>query len=102
LSFDEYKNNEEMMFHELSGFFLAGMKTIQYSTMNMIYYLTKHPEYKQKLLDEILPPVEAVKDDIVKKLDYDTVQEFNYLQCCYHESLRMEAPAPITIPSTVT
>jgi cytochrome P450 len=79
MSFDDYKNDEQMMFHELCGFFLAGMKTIQYSTMNMIYYLTKHTEYKQKLLEEILPPVEAVKDDIIKKLDYDTVQEFNYL-----------------------
>jgi len=101
LSFDEYKNNEKMMLHELSGFFFAGMKTIQYSTMNMIYYLTKHPEFKEKLLKEILPPIEAVKDDIVKKLDYDTVQEFDYLQCCYNESLRIEAPAPISIPMTV-
>lgn len=58
---------------------MAGMKTIQISTTNLIYYLTKHPEYKEKLLKEILPPVEKVCDNIVEKLDYDTVMEFEYL-----------------------
>lgn len=37
--------------------------------------------------------------DVIEKLDYDTVQDFNYVKCCYQESLRKEAPAPITIPS---
>jgi cytochrome P450 len=60
-------------------FFFAGMKTIQISTSNMIYYMEKHPEYKEKLLKEILPPVEKVKDNILQGLTYDTVQEFNYL-----------------------
>jgi hypothetical protein len=55
------------------------MKTIQVSTTNLIYYLTKHPEYKSKLLQEILPPVESVKDNIVDGLEYDTVMEFEYL-----------------------
>lgn len=56
------------------------MKTIQVSTTNLIYYLTKHPEIKQKLLKEILPPVELVKNNILEGLDYETVMEFEYLQ----------------------
>lgn len=43
---DEYKDDQEKMYHELYGAFVAGMKTIMYATMNLIYYLTKHPEYK--------------------------------------------------------
>jgi cytochrome P450 len=51
-------NNDGMIIDEIFTFFLAGMKTIQASTTNLIYYLTKHPEYKQKLLKEILLPLE--------------------------------------------
>ena len=56
------------------------MKTIQISTANLIYYMTKHAEIKEKLLAEILPPVEAVQVNIMEGLDYDTVMEFGYLQ----------------------
>lgn len=87
--------------HELFGFFFAGMKTIQYSTMNMIYYLTRHTEFKQKLLAELSSVTQPIGDDLVNKLDYETVQDLNYLQCCYYESLRMEAPAAVTLISTV-
>jgi cytochrome P450 len=64
------------MIDEILTFFFAGMKTIQVSTTNLIYYMTKHPEMKAKLLSEILPPVEAVKDNIVEGLTYDRVMEF--------------------------
>lgn len=76
---EHYKNDDELMRHDMFVFFFAGMKTIQISTSNMIYYMEKHPEYKEKLLKEILPPVEKVKDNILQGLTYDTVQEFNYL-----------------------
>lgn len=52
------------------------MKTIQISTTNLIYFLTKHQNYKKRLLDEILPSVEKVHDNIVEGLDYETVIEF--------------------------
>lgn len=83
-------------------FFFAGMKTIQVSTTNLIYFLTKHPEFKEKLMKEILPPVEKVKDNIVEGLDYDTVMDFEYLAMCYNESLRMEPPAANSVMQMVT
>lgn len=55
------------------------MKTIQISTTNLIYYLTKHSEIKKKLLSEILPPLEKVADNIVEDFTYDTVMEYEYL-----------------------
>ena len=45
----------------------------------MIYYLCKHPELKAKLIKEIVPPVERVKDNIVDGLEYDTVMDFEFL-----------------------
>jgi cytochrome P450 len=36
---ENYKNDDELMRHDMFVFFLAGMKTIQISTTNMIYYM---------------------------------------------------------------
>ena len=90
------------MIDEILTFFLAGMKTIQVSTTNLIYYLTKHSEIKTKLLNEILPPVQLASDNIVENLSYDTVMDFNYLQHCYYESLRIEPPVSGSIPQMFT
>ena len=81
-----------MIIDEVVTFFLAGMKTIQISTTNLIYYMTKHQNIKEKLLKEILPPVEAVKDNLIEGFTMDTVQDFEYLSNCYNESLRIEPP----------
>ena len=35
-----------------------------------------------------------IKDNILDGLEYDTVMEFDYLQHCFYESLRIEPPAP--------
>jgi cytochrome P450 len=76
---DFYNERDGMMIDEIFTFFLAGMKTIQVSSTNMIYYLCKHPELKAKLIKEIVPPVERVKDNIVDGLEYDTVMDFEFL-----------------------
>lgn len=54
------------------------MKSIQNSTTNMIYYVTKHPEIRQKLLKEIRPPLENLQN-MAEDLDYDTVMGFEFL-----------------------
>ena len=35
--------------------------------------MQKHPEFKAKLLKEILPPVEKVQENIVEEFTYETV-----------------------------
>jgi cytochrome P450 len=90
---DFFQGNDELIIDEVITFFLAGMKTIQISTTNLIYYLTKHQDIKRKLLAEILPPLEKVKDNIVEDFTYDTVMKYEYLQQCYSEVLRIEPPA---------
>ena len=94
---DFYKDQDALIIDEIITFFAAGMKTIQLSTTNLIWYISKHAEFKHKLLAEILPAVEAVKDDIAQGLDYDTVMDFEYLHQCFYESLRIEPPANFTV-----
>ena len=96
-----YKRNEAAMMHELYSFFLAGMATIQYSTMNMIYYLTAHKQYKAKLISELEGLWAKCGGDLMSGLQYDDVQDLSYLIACFNESLRIEAPAAITIQSSM-
>ena len=78
---------------EIFGFFFAGMKTIQIATTNLIYYVTKDQKIKQKLMEEIIPVCAKVQG----MLDYETVMGFDYVQQCFHESLRIESPSPFSI-----
>lgn len=61
---DHYNQKDDLIIDEIITFFLAGMKTIQVSTTNLIYYLTKHQDIKAKLMEEILPPVAKASDNI--------------------------------------
>jgi len=47
------KNDDGLLIDEIITFFLAGMKTSQTTTTNLIYQLIKNPEVKSKLLNEI-------------------------------------------------
>ena len=90
-----------MIIDEMITFFAAGMKTIQISSTNLVYYLTKHDDIREKMLKEILPVVEKVKDNIKDGLDHDSVQDLDYFNMCYKECLRKEPPAANTITQTV-
>lgn len=64
----------------------------------MMYYLTKHQDRKEQLLNEILPPLEKMEGDILKNFDYDTAMSFDFLQQCFYETIRLESPAVISNP----
>ena len=72
--------------------FGAGNKTSQAATANLFMYLSKAPECKAKLLKETTPVMEAAQDDILNKLEYESVMDLDYLWYCLNESLRMEPP----------
>ena len=74
-----FEGNDDLIIDELITFFLAGMKTIQASTTNLICYMELNPTIKSDLLAEILPAVQAAKLDIVERLEFDTVMEFELL-----------------------
>ena len=54
------------------------------------------------LRTEILPSVENAHEDIVEKLHYETVMEYELLQRCFYEVLRIEPPVPSSFASYMT
>lgn len=91
-----YQNDEASVLDELVGFLLAGMFTIQVSTCNLLVNIERNPACKEKLRAEVIPAVEAAADDIVNKLEYETVMDFDYLHWVYYETLRMLPPTTIS------
>ena len=49
-----------------------------------------NPQIREKLLEEIRPPLDEVKNDILGELKFETVSEFDYLQKVIYEILRIE------------
>ena len=102
LSSDTFEGNDNLIIDEIVLFFSAGMKTIAVTTTNLFNFIHKQPEIKVKLLEEILPPVEAVKDNILEGLEYETVMEFEFLHQCFYETLRICPPSPLSNYTTMS
>ena len=78
--------------------FVAGFKTIQVSTTNLIYQLLTHPKIHDKLVAEIRPPLDALNGKIQEGFTVDMAMDLDYLHCCYWEAMRLEAPAVGSAP----
>ena len=88
-----YSSHEAVLIDEIITFFVAGMKTVAIATANLICYMDHNPDVKKKLLDEIIPVVEAAKENIAENLEYEAVMDLEYLHMCYYESLRIDPSA---------
>lgn len=91
-----FANKENKIIDEFIGMFMAGMKTTQATTTNLIQYLIKFPDLKKQLLDEINPKLDLIKDDFREKLSWDIIDEFHFNRNCFYESLRIAPPAPMS------
>jgi cytochrome P450 len=60
---NEVYSSDQMISEECSMMFLAGSKTIQASTSNLIMYCNHYPEMAKKLQAEIDEKLEPIKDD---------------------------------------
>ena len=65
----------------------------------MSYLLVQHPEIEQKIYDEIVSILgenasQMSDEDIVSKLDYETLSKFNYLESALLETLRLYPSVP--------
>ena len=93
---DLYRDDEDLVVDEIVTFFGAGMRTIQISTTNTLYYLLQNETLMKKVCEETFPVLEKVKANIIDGLDYDKVMEFNELAKIYSESLRIHPPVAIS------
>lgn len=98
-TFEEYRGDYEKISHELAVFLFAGLRTIQFTTINTIYHLIKNPQFYDRLMDELRPELEKAKDNFVENFDYDTVMGFDYLQQCYYEAMRIDTPIELSVPN---
>ncbi len=77
----------------------AGSDTTATSTRAVIYYLLKHPQYKQRLIDEIdSQQNRAQLSEIVKLVE---AEKMPYLQAIIHEALRMHPAVGMSLPRVV-
>ena len=61
-----------------------------------------NPSIKQKLLHEILPVVEKHKTNLIEGVDYESVMEFEFLQKCFYETMRIEPPVPLSTAANMS
>ena len=74
-----YQGRDYLIVDEMISVFVGAMKTTQSTTTNLICFMDMNRHVKEKLLAEILPPLNAVRDDILGELKFDTVSDFEYL-----------------------
>lgn len=49
---ENFKNDDQKIAAEMTTFFFAGMKTVLISTTNLIVYLTRNQQLKNRLIEE--------------------------------------------------
>jgi len=81
--------------------FIAGSKTVQTTTSNLITSLLFNPDCYKRLREEIDPLMSRVQDDIMAKMNLEDVEELEFTKMCYMESMRIEAPAQTSSTSCV-
>lgn len=81
--------------------FIAGSKTVQTATSNLIISMLHEPEQYARLRKEIDPFLNSVKDDFMGKMDLEKVDDLEFTKMCYQESMRRDAPASITSTTTM-
>lgn len=88
------KKEEEFTLKDVTAninmIFLAGTDTTGHLVAHIIIYLSKYPEIKQKLLQEL----ETIDSDIKGAEDYEKIKNLSYLTAVIKETLRVASPAP--------
>ena len=89
-----YKDQVEDIVDDVIVMFIAGSKTLQTTTTNLITHLLHRPDIKEKLYAEVNPILERTQEDFMKLLTTDVIEELDYLKMCYSEVLRHDSPIP--------
>lgn len=71
--------------------FLAGSKTVQGATSNLIISMMHEPEQYARLREEIDPYLDSVKDDFMGKMTLESVDELEFVKMSYQEAMRRDA-----------
>ncbi len=74
---------------------MAAHDTITSSATSLIYYLATHPEWQEKLREEIVAVTGGPDGDgLPRPLDYDDLGKLELTELAFKEALRMVPPVP--------
>ena len=99
---DAYKNDPEQICDDIIVMFIAGSKTVQSTTTNLISMYMINEELRTKLHAELDPLVEKVKGDWVNDFTYEMTEDLVYTKNAYYETMRYDTPIAISSTNTVT
>ena len=91
---ENYQDTEEIL-DDLFLLFIAGSKTVQGTTSNLITTMHLMPEERSRLLNEVDSFMKSVKENLMSDMDLDSLDQLEYLKMAYQESLRRDTPAPM-------
>ena len=80
---DENYQNREDIIDDVILMYIAGSKTVQATTSNLITSLIFNQECFKKLRAEIDPFMERVKDNIMGKMKLEDLDDLEYVKQCY-------------------
>ena len=89
-----YKDQVNDIVDDVLVMFIAGSKTLQVTTTNLITHLLHRPDIKEKLYAEVNPILEKTHEDFMSLLNTEVIEELDYLKMCYSEVLRYDSPLP--------
>ena len=73
---ESYQDNDQLIVEECEMMFLAGSKSVQTATANLLMYLNHFPEVEKKLVAEIDEKLTPIKDDLMNGLTPEISEEF--------------------------
>ena len=80
----------------------AGSKPIQSTVVNFVLTMLHEEEEYKRLRAEIDPVMARMGDNIVENMTLEVIEDLDYLQMSYKESMRRDAPAPWSHLSCMT
>jgi len=90
-----YQDTEDLI-DDVIVLFLAGAKTVQSTTSNIIVTLLEEHDVREKFLGVTEPFMASVIDNLMEKMTLEAVDELDYVKMVYQESMRRDPPLPIS------
>jgi len=88
---ENYQNTDELI-DDVLVMFIAGSKTVQNTTTNLITTLLHEPDQMARMRATVDPFMAKVSDNIMEKMTMDSVEEAEYIKMAYQEVMRRDAP----------
>ena len=93
--------DKDQIIEELWALLIAGHDTTSHAISSAIFLLTKNKECGEKLAEELKEFKGKSYNELLKLLENNGIQEYQYLHQVFKETTRIDNPADKSIPYTV-